>query len=65
MKPNESLGYPSFPMEQYVVLPDDAVHGNNEIIHNVSHSKTKIKSNAPLLSFGWEDGPDEIKPSLA
>lgn len=52
-------------MEQYVVLPDSDAPRNNETIHNVPHPKMEVRYVAPLLSFGWEDEPNEIEPSHA
>lgn len=65
MNSNECLGYPSFPIEQDVVLLDIEVLENNEVIHNVPYPKMEVKSQAPLMSFGWDYGLDEIEPSHA
>ena len=62
MESHESFGYPPFPMGWDFVLPNVDVLGNNEIIHNISLPKVEVKSISLLLSFGWEDGLDEIEP---
>ena len=52
-----------FPLVQYVVLIDIHTPISNEIIHNVSHPKTKVKYNSPLLIFGYKDMVDDFESS--
>ena len=47
-------------MEQDVVLLDYAILVKNETTHNVPNTKEKVNSNTPLVSFGYEDGPNEF-----
>jgi hypothetical protein len=52
-------------MVQDVVLTHIDIPKCHENILNVPHPKKEVKDNAPLLSFRWDDGPNEIEPSHA